>query len=218
MMETLEEKKARLQAKRAAAAAAAAEGEAAAAAEKAAAAERQRSEKFTSTVFFDISIAGEPAGKISMGLYGNVVPKTAKNFQALCTGENDKALTYKGSTFHRIIPSFVCQGGDITSGDGKGGESIYGATFPDENFQFSHIEPGLLSMANKGRDTNGSQFSITTGETDFLDGKHVVFGKVFDGFEVVKKMEAVGTKKTGVVSVPVEITDCGEIWSGDECL
>jgi len=217
-METLEEKKARLQAKRAAAAAAAADGAAADAAAKAKQDEAQRAAKFTSTVYFDVSIDGEPAGRISFGLYGTIVPKTAKNFQSLCSGENGKFLSYKGSKFHRIIPKFVCQGGDISSGDGKGGESVYGTTFDDENFELSHIEPGLLSMANKGPNSNGSQFFITTKAADELDGKHVVFGKVTDGMDVVSKMEAVGTKKTGVVNAAVEIADCGELWSGDECL
>ena len=143
-----------------------------------------------------------------MGLYGDVVPKTAENFKALCTGEGT-SLTFRGSPFHRIVPKFVCQGGDITSGDGKGGESIYGATFPDENFEFSHIEPGLLSMANKGPDTNNSGFFITLDVADFLDGKHVVFGKVTDGFDVVKRMETMGTKKTGAVTGAVAIADCG---------
>ena len=135
--------------------------------------------------------------------------KTVENFKALCTGE--KSLTFRGSPFHRIVPKFVAQGGDITSGDGKGGESIYGATFPDENFEFSHIEPGLLSMANKGPDTNNSGFFITLDVADFLDGKHVVFGKVTDGLDVVRRMEAMGTKKTGAVTGKVMITDCGAL-------
>jgi len=218
VMETLAEKKQRLQAKKAAADAARADAEAAAAVAKAAKDEAQRAAKFTSEVYFDIDIGGEPAGRITMGLYGEQVPKTVKNFHALCTGENDKFLTYKGSTFHRIIPRFMCQGGDFTSGDGTGGESIYGPTFADENFELSHIEPGLLSMANSGPDTNGSQFFITTEVTDFLDGKHVVFGKVTDGLEVVAKMEAVGTKKTGTVTARVEVADCGEVWGTSECL
>ena len=218
VMETLAEKKARLQAKKAAASAARAAEEAAGAAEKARKDEAQRAAKFTSEVYFDITIGGEPAGRLTMGLYGEQVPKTVKNFHALCTGENDKFLSYKGSTFHRIIPNFMCQGGDFTSGDGKGGESIYGPTFPDENFEMSHIEPGLLSMANSGPDANGSQFFITTEVADFLDGKHVVFGKVSDGIEVLRKMEAAGTKKTGAVTSPVEIADCGEIWGTSECL
>ena len=218
VMETLAEKKARLQAKRDAAAAAAAEGDAAAAAGKAKKDEAQRAEEVTSTVFLDVSIDGEAAGRISFGLYGNVVPKTCTNFQSLCSGENDKFLSYKGSKFHRIIPGFVCQGGDFTSGDGKGGESIYGPVFDDENFELSHIDPGLLSMANKGPNSNGSQFFITTKAADTLDGKHVVFGKVIDGMDVVSRMEAVGTKKSGAVRAAVEITDCGELWSGNECL
>lgn len=218
IMETLAEKKERLQAKKAAAAAKKAEADAEAAAEKARKDDAQRAAKFTSEVYFDISIGGEPAGRMTMGLYGEQVPKTVKNFFALCTGENDKFLSYKGSRFHRIIPNFMCQGGDFTSGDGKGGESIYGLTFPDENFEWSHIEPGLLSMANSGPDTNGSQFFITTDAADFLDGKHVVFGKVTDGIDVLGKMEATGTKKTGAVTSTVEITDCGEVWGTSECL
>lgn len=211
LMETMAEKKARLQAKRAAAAAVAAEGDAAAAAEKALKDEAQKKVTFTDTVFFDISIDGASAGRITMGLYGKVVPKTARSFKALCTGDNDKSLTFRGSPFHRIVPKFVCQGGDITSGNGKGGESIYGATFADENFEFSHIEPGLLSMANKGPDTNNSGFSIMLDAADYLDGKHVVFGKVTDGLDIVKQMEAMGTKKTGVVTGTVEIMDCGAL-------
>jgi peptidylprolyl isomerase len=218
MMETLAEKKERLQAKKAAAAAARAAEDAAAAAEKTKREEAQRAAEFTAEVYFDISIGSEPAGRITMGLYGEQVPKTVKNFHALCTGDNDKFLSYKGSKFHRIIPKFMCQGGDFTSGDGNGGESIYGSMFPDENFEFSHIEPGLLSMANSGPDTNGSQFFITTEVTDFLDGKHVVFGKVTDGKDVLAKMEAVGTKKTGAVTSQVEIVDCGEVWGTSECL
>ena len=210
-METLAEKKARLQAKRAAAVAEAAEGEAAAAAEKARRDQAQKEAAVTDSVFFDIAINGKSAGRITMGLYGDVVPKTAQNFKAICTGESEASLTFRGSPFHRIVPKFVAQGGDITSGDGKGGESIYGATFPDENFEFSHIEPGLLSMANKGPDTNNSGFFITLDVADFLDGKHVVFGKVTNGMDVVRKMEALGTKKTGVVTGSVEITGCGAL-------
>ncbi len=149
-------------------------------------------------VAVDVTIGGEPAGTITFELFADVVPKTADNFRALCTGEkgtgaSGKPLAYAGSPFHRIIPGFMIQGGDFTNGNGTGGESIYGARFEDENFQLSHTEPGLLSMANAGPNTNGSQFFITVAETPWLDGKHVVFGKVVDGMDVVKAMEAQGS-------------------------
>mmetsp|Transcript_11073 Transcript_11073/g.16573 ORF Transcript_11073/g.16573 Transcript_11073/m.16573 type:complete len:283 (-) Transcript_11073:108-956(-) len=168
----------------------------------------------TDKVFFDISIDGKKAGKIIMGLYGKQVPKTVANFVALCTGakgvgKSGKPLHYKGSTFHRIIPGFMCQGGDFTNGDGTGGESIYGAKFADENFKIKHDAEGILSMANAGQDTNGSQFFLTVNPTPHLDGKHVVFGKVLEGYkEVVKNMEKKGSQG-GKVSVPVVIEDCG---------
>merc|ERR550514_1699500 len=166
-------------------------------------------------VFFDIAIGGSPAGKITFELYTDVVPKTAENFRALCTGEkgmgrSGKPLHYKNSIFHRIIPQFMCQGGDFTTGDGRGGKSIYGAKFADEGFQYKHTGPGILSMANAGPNTNGSQFFLCTVKTDWLDGKHVVFGSVVEGMDVVKKCEAVGSS-SGKTSKPVIIADCGQL-------
>ena len=172
-----------------------------------------------SCVFFDVSIGGADPERIVFELHDDVTPKTADNFRALCTGEkgngaSGKPLHYKGSTFHRVIPGFMCQGGDFTNHNGTGGESIYGRTFPDENFVTKHDKAGLLSMANAGPNTNGSQFFITTEPTPWLDGNHCVFGEVADekSMETVRAVEAVGSA-SGVPQQLVEIVDCGELES-----
>ncbi|XP_006657500.1 peptidyl-prolyl cis-trans isomerase CYP63-like [Oryza brachyantha] len=167
-------------------------------------------------VFLDISIGGRAAERITFELFSDVVPKTAENFRALCTGERglgistQKPLHYKGTTMHRILKGFMAQGGDFSRGDGRGGESIYGAKFKDENFKLKHDQPGVLSMANAGPDSNGSQFFITFLPVPHLDGKHVVFGKVVTGITLLKKLEAVGSD-TGKPTSEVKIVDCGEV-------
>ncbi|XP_027148221.1 peptidyl-prolyl cis-trans isomerase [Coffea eugenioides] len=166
-------------------------------------------------VFFDMSIGGSPAGRICMELYADTTPRTAENFRSLCTGEkgvgrSGKPLHFKGSTFHRVIPGFMCQGGDFTAGNGTGGESIYGSKFEDENFIKKHTGPGILSMANAGPNTNGSQFFICTDKTAWLDGKHVVFGRITEGMDVVKAVEQVGSS-SGRTSKPVVISNCGQL-------
>ena len=172
-------------------------------------------EAITSKVFFDVEIAGGEKGRVVMGLFGDTVPKTVENFRALCTGEkgvgkSGKPLHYKGSGFHRVIPNFMIQGGDFTEGNGRGGESIYGTKFADENFKLKHEAPMYLSMANAGPNTNGSQFFITTVKTAWLDGKHVVFGKILEGVEFIKTIEGQGSQSGKPKSV-ITIVDSGEL-------
>lgn len=165
-------------------------------------------------VFMDINIGETPAGRIKMELFSDVVPKTAENFRQLCTGEcrrDARPQGYKNATFHRVVPNFMCQGGDFLNGDGTGSFSIYGKNFPDENFQEKHTGPGLLSMANSGTNTNGCQFFITTAKCDFLDGKHVVFGKVIDGMLTLRKIENVPTGQNNRPKLVVKIVECGEM-------
>ncbi|GLI60729.1 hypothetical protein VaNZ11_002955 [Volvox africanus] len=166
-------------------------------------------------VYFDMTADGQKLGRIEMELFADRVPKTAENFRQLCTGEagigkSGKPLHYKGSTFHRVIPQFMCQGGDFTNGNGTGGESIYGSKFADENFSLTHTGPGILSMANAGPNTNGSQFFICTEKTSWLDGKHVVFGRVVRGMEVVKTIEGMGSS-SGKTRAKIAINDCGQL-------
>ena len=168
-------------------------------------------------VFFDITINQAKAGRLVFQLYKDTVPKTADNFRALCTGEKGncktaptKSLIFKASNFHRIIPGFMAQGGDFTFGNGTGGESIYGRTFADENFLHKHTKKGLLSMANAGPNTNGSQFFITFAPAQWLDGKHTVFGEIIEGLTLLDEIEKAGTN-SGKPSKVVSIEDCGEL-------
>jgi len=159
-------------------------------------------------VYFDINIDGAPAGRMTFELYADVVPKTAENFRALCTGE--KGFGFAGSGFHRVIPGFMAQGGDFTNHNGTGGKSIYGAKFEDENFNRKHTGWGCLSMANAGPNTNGSQFFICTANTDWLNGKHVVFGKMITGDDVLKTIEANGTQ-SGAPKKKITIASSGQL-------
>lgn len=160
-------------------------------------------------VYFDIHIDAQPAGRLVFELFSDIVPITAENFRCLCTGEKGGILTFKGSPFHRVIKGFMAQGGDFTRGNGTGGVSIYGAKFDDENFTVSHTKRGQLSMANAGRNTNGSQFFITFASCDWLDGKHTVFGEVVEGFEVLDAIEKLGSRH-GNPALPIAIADCGQ--------
>lgn len=176
--------------------------------------------KVTDRVFFDITINGKPAGRVVLGLFGEAAPKTVANFLAFSSPggvsapasvldkSGKKNLSYKGTRFHRVIPKFMIQGGDVTVGDGSGGYSIYGESFPDEEFDLWHVRPGVVSMANRGPNTNSSQFFITTAATPWLDERHVVFGRVLDGYRTVRQVERLGSD-SGKPLRRIEIAKCG---------
>jgi len=174
-----------------------------------------KKQKTNPSVFFDVTVGGRDIGRIEMKLYYDVVPRTAENFRALCTGEKGKSkgksMHFRNCAFHRVIKGFMIQGGDFTNGDGTGGVSIYGETFKDENFQLKHTKPGLLSMANAGKNTNGSQFFITTVPTPHLNNKHVVFGEVVKGMDVVRKIENTPVDRNDCPRSPAIIVECGEV-------
>merc|ERR1719193_1954190 len=182
----------------------------------------QQQQQKRTKVYFRVAVGTgnnvEDYGQINMELFDEVVPRTVANFMAIASGQNQKGFSYKNSIFHRVIPNFMLQGGDFTNFDGTGGESIYGPKFEDENFVVKHASPGLLSMANSGPDTNGSQFFITTVKTPWLDGKHVVFGRVDDqpSFDIVKRIEALGSA-SGQTSKVITITDSGILQVGSCC-
>ena len=161
-----------------------------------------------SVVFLDITVNNNYIGRIEIELHNDITPLTAENFRSLCVG--DKGYTYKGCNFHRVIPNFMLQSGDITNFNGTGGMSIYGRSFKDENFVLKHTGPGILSMANSGPNTNSSQFFITTVATPWLDGGHVVFGRVINGLNVVKTIETYGSQ-SGQTNANIIIADCGQL-------
>eukprot|EP00048_Salpingoeca_helianthica_P008729 m.125613 g.125613 ORF g.125613 m.125613 type:complete len:201 (-) comp14675_c6_seq1:23-625(-) len=175
----------------------------------------RKDEKENPVVFFDIQIGGQDVGRIKIELFADVCPKTAENFRQFCTGEMKKdrvPMGYKGCQFHRVIKDFMIQGGDFVKGDGTGHASIYGGQFADENFIHKHKSAGLLCMANSGPNSNGCQFFITCAPADYLDGKHVVFGKVIDGLLVVRRIESVPTGPANRPKIPVTISQCGQMY------